>query len=81
MKQYEFDMIPVPRGALAAVGISHNATVEAFADGKSLVIRRVPEEDFCDIFNEDCEGCPYCCPCCGECLKEQLCAEEVGGHE
>ena len=31
-----------------------------------------------DAYNEDCEGCPYCCPCCGECLKEQFGGGEDG---
>ena len=36
----------------------------------------IPEDEFCEAYNEDCEGCPYCCPCCGECLKEQMTGEE-----
>ena len=66
MERYEFEMIPVPAEALNAVGITPGVTVEAFADGSRIVIQKAPEEDFCETYNEDCEGCPYCCPCCGE---------------
>ena len=72
MERYKFEMIPVPAEALTSAGISPGIMVEAFADSGRIVIQKVPEEDFCETFNEDCEGCPYCCPCCGECLKEQF---------
>ena len=76
MERYEFEMIPVPTETLSAAGIVPGVTVEAFADGSRIVIQKALEDDFCETFNEDCEGCPYCCPCCGECLKEQLTGEE-----
>lgn len=72
MERYEFEMIPVPAEALAAAGITPGVTVEAFVDGSRIVIQKAPEDDFCEAYNDDCEGCPYCCPCCGECLKEQM---------
>ncbi len=70
MKRYDFELIPVPSEALAAVGIVPGVTAEAFVDGERIVIQKAENDAFCDDYNEDCEGCPYCCPCCGECLKE-----------
>ena len=61
MKRYDFELIHVPSEALVAVGI---------------VIQKAEDDVFCDDYNEDCEGCPYCCPCCGECLKEQIDGED-----
>lgn len=83
MERYEFEMIPVPAEVLITAGIVPGVTVEAFADGRRIVIQKVSEDDFCETFNEDCEGCPYCCLCCGECLKEQMneCIGEDGGNE
>ena len=72
MERYEFEMIPVPTETLIAADIVPGVTVEAFAEGSRIVIQKAPEDDFCETFNEDCEGCPYCCPCCGDCLKEQM---------
>lgn len=72
MERYEFEMIPVPTEALIAARIVPGVAVEAFADGSRIVIQKAPEDDFCETFNEDCKGCPYCCSCCGECLKEQM---------
>ncbi len=76
MERYEFELLPVPSDAMKAVGLIPGVTAEAFVDGSRIVIQKAPEEDFCETYNEDCEGCPYCCPCCGECLKEQLTGEE-----
>ena len=83
MERYEFEMIPIPAEALNAVGITPGVTVEAFADGSRIVIQKAPGDDFCEVYNDDCEGCPYCCPCCGECLKEQMneCFGEDDGDE
>ena len=83
MERYEFEMIPVPAETLDAVGITPGVTVEAFADGSRIVIQKAPKDDFCEAYNDDCEGCPYCCPCCGECLKEQMneCFGEDDGDE
>ena len=78
MERYEFEMIPVPAETLDAVGITPGVTVEAFADGSHIVIQKAPEDDFCESYNEDCVGCPYCCRCCGECLKEQFGGGEDG---
>lgn len=72
MERYKFEMIPVPAEALTSAGIFPGIMVEAFADGSRIVIQKAPEDDFCETFNEDCEGCPYCCHCCGECLKVQM---------
>lgn len=72
MERYDFELIPVPSEALAAVGIGPGVTAEAFVDGKRIIIQKAEDDAFCDDYNEDCEGCPYCCPCCGECLKEQI---------
>lgn len=76
MKRYDFELIPVPSEALVAVGIVPSVTAEAFVDGKRIVIQKAEDDVFCDDYNEDCEGCPYCCPCCGECLKEQIDGED-----
>ncbi len=72
MERYEFEMIPVPTEALITAGIVPGVTVEAFADGDRLIIQKATDDAFCEIFNEDCEGCPFCCPECGECLKGQM---------
>ena len=63
MEQYDFKLIPVP--------------VEAFVDGSRLIIQKAQGDAVCETYNEDCEGCPYCCPCCGECLKGQIDGGEV----
>ena len=42
-----------------------------------LIIQKAQGDAVCETYNEDCEGCPYCCPCCGECLKEQIDGGEV----
>ena len=72
MEPYEFTLIPVLSDALKAVGLLPGATAEAFADGNRLIIQKVEEDALCETYNEDCGGCPYCCPCCGECLKDQI---------
>lgn len=72
MKRYEYELIPVPSEALESVGIFPGVAVEAYADGECIIVRKVVEDDFCESFNEDCEGCPYCCPCCGECLRGRM---------
>lgn len=79
MERYKFELIPVPSESLEAVGIVSGITAEAFADGNRIIIQKAPEDDFCETYNEDCEGCPYCCPCCGECLKEQM--DELLGED
>lgn len=72
MERYEFELIPVLSEALEAIGIVPGVTAEAFVDGSRLIIQKAQDDTFCEAYNEDCEGCPYCCPCCGECLKEQI---------
>lgn len=72
MEQYEFELIPVPADALREIGIVPGTLAEAFVDGNRLVIQKPDEDAFCGEFDEDCDGCPYCCPECGECLKKQL---------
>ena len=72
MERYEFALIPVPADALMAVGICPGEITEAFVEGDRIVIQKVDEDAFCEEFNDDCEGCPYCCPECGECLKNQV---------
>lgn len=72
MERYEFELIPVLSESLKAVGIIPGVTAEAFVDGDRIIIQKAKDDAFCETYNEDCEGCPYCCPCCGECLKEQI---------
>ena len=76
MERYEFTLIPVPAEAMEEIGLAAGRMAEAFVDGSRLIIQKAQEDDYCKLFNDDCEGCPYCCPCCGECLKEQLTGEE-----
>ena len=76
MERYEFELIPVPSEALMEIGLIPGVAAEAFVDGRRIIIQKAPEDEFCEAYNEDCEGCPYCCPCCGECLKEQMTGEE-----
>ena len=76
MERDEFELIPVPSEALMEIGLIPGVTAEAFVDGRRINIQKAPEDEFCEAYNEDCEGCPYCCPCCGECLKEQMTGEE-----
>lgn len=74
MEQFKFKMIPVPAEALDAVGLIPGTMAEGFVEGNRIIIQKADDDDdsFCNTFNEDCEGCPYCCPECGECLKEQI---------
>ena len=63
----------IPVEFLEAVGLlNKDVIVEIFVDKNRIIIQRSDESDFCDQFNDDCEGCPYCCPECGECLKAQI---------
>lgn len=77
MERYKFEMIPMPTEMLEAAGIVPGTTAEAFTKDNRIVIQKVSEDDFCEMYNENCEGCPYCCPGCGECLKDRL-KEECG---
>lgn len=80
MEQYEFALIPVLSDALKAVGLLPGVTAEAFVDGSRLIIQKAQDDALCEAYNEDCEGCPYCCPSCGECLKDQI-QESTGEDE
>ena len=75
MERYEFELIPVPSESLESVGIVPGITAEAFVDGDRIIIQKAKDDAFCEAYNEDCEGCP----CCGECLKEQL--DELLGED
>lgn len=73
MKAYQFEMIPVPKGLLTSLHIVPGTALEAFADGSRVIVQKSDsEERCCDDYGEDCDGCPYCCPSCGECLWEQI---------
>lgn len=74
MERYKCEMIPVPTDVLEAIGLIPGTLAECFVDGNRIIFQKTTDDDdsFCDTFNEDCEGCPYCCPECGECLKEQV---------
>ena len=80
MKRTEFRVLPVPAEVFNELGFTEDMTLEAFVEGRRLVLQKMDEEDtFCEGYDEDCEGCPYCCPCCGECLKDQI--EELAGED
>ncbi len=83
MKQYEFHYVPVPAEALRKIGIVPGILTETFVDGNRVIIQRAEDSECCDLFQTDCEACPYCCPSCGECLKGQMagCASEEDEDE
>lgn len=72
MERYEFALIPVPADALKEIGIFSGEITEAFVEGGRIIIQKPDGDAFCDEWGDDCEGCPYCCPECGECLKSQV---------
>ena len=72
MKQYKIQYVPVPAGALREIGIVPGILTETFVDGHRVIIQRAEDGECCDLFQTDCEACPYCCPSCGECLKGQM---------
>lgn len=72
-KKIKLSYIAVPAKALRELGISPDSTVEASVENNRIIIQKaIDEECLCDLYNDDCEGCPFCCPKCGECLKEQF---------
>lgn len=72
MERYQFELIPIPADSLKTVGLVPGAMAEAFVEGNRIMIQKADDDAFCEEWNDDCEGCPYCCPECGECLKEQI---------
>lgn len=74
MGKIKFEMMPIPAETLKSIGLVHGTTAECFIEDGRIIIQKADDDGdgFCDNFDEDCEGCPFCCPECGECLKEQI---------
>lgn len=67
MKRTEFRLLPVPAEVFDELGFTEDMTLEAFVEGRRLVLQKMDEEDtFCEGYDEDCEGCPYCEELAGE---------------
>ena len=73
MKDYQFEIIPLPKGLFAELNMLPGMALEVFSDGSRIIVQKSDsEERCCDDYGEDCDGCPYCCSSCGECLWKQI---------
>ena len=68
MENYQFEIIPLPKGLLAELNMLPGMALEMFSDGSRIIVQKSDsDERCCDDYGNDCSKCPYCCPGCGEC--------------
>ena len=54
MKRTEFRLLPVPAEVFDELGFTEDMTLEAFVEGRRLVLQKTDEEDtFCEGYKEN----------------------------